>query len=134
MALPAACAIAPPPPPVNPFAGAWTTPEHAQIAFRPDTVVIHSPGEEPTPMGAASCSGAFHFSYARKTRESLLGLAPSQPDVRNRLARLLVQPEYPVAEVTCGEGASTYVLLDDRDLVVIHRDQDIAGIETLTRL
>ena len=36
--------------------------------------------------------------------------------------------------VTCGEGASTYVLLDDRDLVVIHRDRDVAGIERLSRL
>jgi len=39
-----------------------------------------------------------------------------------------------MAELACGEGDSTYVLLDDRDLVVIHRDRDIAGIERLSRL
>jgi len=129
--LPAACATLEP---ANPFAGLWTTPERQQIAFRDDTVVIHAPNAGPTAMSAASCDGAFRFGYGRKSREALLGLTPRQPDLKNRLSRLLVRPDYPVAELTCGEGASTYVLLDDRDLVVIHRDQDIGGLENLTRL
>lgn len=130
--LPAACAT--PAPPANPFAGGWANAEHQQIAFRDDTVVLNAPETGPTPMSAQSCSGEFRFGYARENRETLLRLAPTQPDVRRRLERLLVQADYPVAEVTCGEGASTYVLLDDRDLLAIHRDQGIAGIETMTRL
>ncbi len=131
-ALPAACAT--PVAPANPFAGPWATAEHQQIAFRGDTVVLHPPDAAPTPMSAASCSGAFRFGYGRKSREALLGLTPRQPDLKRRLEGLLVQADYPVAEVSCGEGASTYVLLDDRDLLAIHRDQGIAGIETMTRL
>jgi hypothetical protein len=130
-ALPVACAA--PPPPANPFAGAWTTAERQQIAFRNDTVVINPPNAAPTPMGLESCSGTFRFGYGHMSREALLGLTPRQPDVTNKLARLLVQPDYPVAELACGEGDSTYVLLGDRDLVVIHRDRDIAGLERLSR-
>ncbi len=131
-ALPIGCAA--PPPPVNPFAGAWTTAEREQIAFRDDTVVINPPDAQPTTMGAEACDGAFHFGYGRKSREALIGLAPHQPDLTGKLAGLLVRPDYPVAELTCGEGGSTYVLLDERDLVAIHRDRDIAGIERLSRL
>ena len=128
----AACAeIAPP---ANPFAGDWTTAERQHIAFRDNTVVVQPANANATPMSAQSCDGAFRFGYTRKSREALLGLTPRQPDLKNRLTRLLVRADYPVAEMTCGDGASTYVLLDDRDLVVIHRDQDIAGIETMTRI
>lgn len=133
--LPAACtALQPPVPPANPFAGAWTTGEHQQIAFRDDTIVVHPPGEPPTTLGAASCDGRFGFGYARKSREALLELAPRQPDLRRRLTELLVRPDYPVAELACGEGGTTYVMLDARDMVAIHRDRDVAGIERLTRL
>jgi hypothetical protein len=44
-----------------------------------------------------------------------------------------MQPEYPVAELRCDQGDNTYVLLDDRGLVAIYRDQGIAGIEQLSR-
>ncbi|HKS89244.1 MAG TPA: hypothetical protein VJR70_07370 [Stellaceae bacterium] len=133
-ALPVGCAFFPKPPPPNPFAGDWTTAEHQKIALRDDTVVLNPPDAPPTAMSAATCEGAFRFGYAHQTRDALLALAPRQPDVRGRLAALLVRPDYAVAEMTCGEGASTYVLLDEHDLVVIHRDRDIAGIERLTRL
>ena len=89
---------------------------------------------QPTPMGAESCAGAFRFGYGRKSREALIGLAPRQPDLRGKLASLLVQPDYPVAELACGAGDSTYVLLGERDLVAIYRDRDIAGVERLSRL
>src|SRR5271170_1602781 len=131
-ALPVGCIA--PVPPANPFAGAWTTAEREQIAFRDDTVVINPPDAQPTTMGAESCDGAFRFGYGRKSREALIGLAPHQPDLTGKLASLLVQPDYPVAELACGEGGSTYVLLDEHDLVAIHRDRDIAGIERLSRL
>ncbi len=132
VALLAGCAAVEPRPP-NPFAGAWTTGERQQIAFRDDTVVLNPPNEPPTAMTAATCEGKFSFAYGRKSREALLQLTPRQPDLRRRLAGLLVQPEYPVAEVACGEGGTTYVMLDERDLVAIHRDVDIAGLERLSR-
>ena len=132
LAVLTACAA--PAPPANPFTGSWTTAERQQIAFRDDTVVLNPPNALPTVMAAESCEGAFRFGYGRKSREALIGLAPHQPDLTGKLASLLVQPDYPVAELTCGEGASTYVLLDERDLVVIHRDRDVAGIERLSRL
>jgi hypothetical protein len=131
-ALPIGCAAPQPPP--NPVAGAWTTADRQQIAFRDDTIVIRPPDAQPTTMGAESCAGAFRFSYGRKSREALIGLTSRQPDLTGRLASLLVRPDYAVAELACDEGNSTYVLLDERDLVVIHRDRDIAGIERLSRL
>ena len=130
-ALAVGCAVPEPP---NPFAGAWTTAERHQIAFRDTTIVVNPPDAQPTAMGAESCAGAFRFGYGRQSREALIGLAPRQPDLRGKLANLLVQPDYPVAELACGEGASTYVLLDERDLVAIYRDRDIAGVERLSRL
>jgi hypothetical protein len=134
-ALLAACAAPPPPAvPANPFAGAWTTPGHQQVAFRSDTLVLRPPDMPPTAMSAATCDGRFGFAYRRESRTRLLMLAPRQPGVTRRLAALLVRPDYPVAEVTCGDGDSTYVLLDRGDLVAIHRDRDIAGLERLTRL
>jgi hypothetical protein len=129
--LPAAC-VAPEPP--NPFAGAWSTAEHQQIAFRDNTIVVNAKDAAATPMGAESCAGKFSFFYGRKSREALLGLAPQQPDLRKQLASLLVQPEYPIAELACGAGGSTYVLLGERELVAIYRDHDIAGVERLSRL
>jgi hypothetical protein len=119
--------------PSNPFAGTWATPERQQIAFRDDTVVMRPPGEPPTPLSAASCDGRFRFGYTRRSRDALLALTPRQADLRRRLADMLAQPDYPVAELACGEGGTTYVMVDERDLVAIHRDRDIAGIEHLSR-
>ena len=127
-----ACAVVEKPP--NPFAGAWTTAERQQIAFQDNTVVINQANAPPTAMSAASCDGAFRFGYQHESREALLGLTPRQPDLRQKLVALLVRPDYPVAELSCGEGSSTYVLLDNRTLVAIHRDRDIAGVERLSRL
>ena len=130
--LPAAC-VTPAPAPQNPFLGAWSTAERSQIAFRDDTVVINPPDAPPTAMSPQSCPGAFQFRYGRKSRDALLALAIQQPDVTRRLGSLLTQPEYPVAELRCDQGDNTYVLLNDRDLVAIYRDNDIAGIEQLSR-
>ncbi len=133
--LPAACAGLPSrSPPPNPFFGAWTTEDRDRIEFRQDTVVLLPAGEPPIPIGATECAGAFRFRYGRMTRASLTGLAPSQPDVQAKLSGILVQPIYPVAELGCDHGVSTYVLLDHADLVAIYRDEDIVGFDRLTRL
>lgn len=131
--FPSACAT-PAAPDANPFAGNWATAERSQIAFRSDTVVVTQPDTSPMPMSAQSCDGSFRFGYAHESRSDLLGLASQQPDLQSKLASLLVRPDYPIAQVTCGEGGSTYVLLDDHDLVAIHRDRNVAGIERLSRL
>jgi hypothetical protein len=131
-ALPAACTIAPPPP-ANPFDGAWSTAERHQIAFRDDTVVMNPPGQKPTPLAAETCDGKFRFSYNRQNREALLTLVGRQADLRRRLAEMLVKADYPVAEVSCGDGGTTYVMLGEKELVAIHRTVDIAGIERWSR-
>jgi hypothetical protein len=130
-ALPVGCAA---PPPANPFAGAWTTGERQHLAFRDDTVVIGSPDAVPTALSATACDGTFRFGYGRESRGALLGLPLHQPDLQTRLAAVLTQPDYPVAELVCGEGGTVYVLLNDHDVLAIHRDRDIAGIEHLSRL
>jgi hypothetical protein len=129
--LPAACVG--PTPPEDPFAGAWSNAERHQVVFRDNTVVQQPAGGAPTPLGPATCEGKFQFGYTRRSREALIALAPRQPDLRSRLAQMLVRPDYPVAELGCGDGGTTYVLLDDRDLVAIHRDVDIVGVEQLSR-
>ena len=136
--LPAACVepTPPPPPPAppNPFAGDWSTPERTRIAFRDDTVVINPPEMPATVLGKEACPGWFNFGYVRKRRDELTALAAQQPDIQRRLETMLVQPEYPVALLFCDRGESTYVLLDDHDLVAIYRDRGIVGVEQLTRL
>ena len=131
-ALPVAC-VAPEPGPQGPFAGAWSNAERHQVVFRDNTVVQQPAGGPPTALSPQTCDGRFAFGYARRSRETLIALAPEQPDLRSRLSLLLVRPDYQVAEVGCGEGGTTYVLLDDRKLIAIHRDAAVAGIEELSR-
>ena len=61
--------------------------------------------------------------------------ASSTPSRRHRLRAWLhhTGPEYRVAELSCGDGGTTYVLLDERDLLAIHRDSDIAALARLSR-
>jgi hypothetical protein len=132
--LPAACAgLSAPPRPGSSFVGPWNTPERTQIVFRDDTVVMSPSGMPPTPLSAAVCEGRFRFDYGRRSRDALLALTARQPDVSRRLAAQLAGPDYSVAELTCGDGGTTYVLLGERDLLAIHRASDIAGIERLSR-
>lgn len=134
--LPAAC-VSPssePARPANPFFGAWTSGERDQIAFRDNTVVQSPPGGPATALGPESCGGKFGFSYSRKSRDALLATVGRQLDLRQRLTGLLPQSEYPVAELRCEEGNSTYVLVNERDLVAIYQDGDIAALQHLSRL
>jgi hypothetical protein len=131
--LPAACegfGFGPTP---NGFIGTWSTSDRASVAFNEDTVVLTSPEGKPTPISAAECSGGFFFHYGRMTRESITGIAAAQPDIGRKLSDMLVDPVYPVAELGCDRGTSTYVMLDDRDLVAIYRDRDVVGLDRMTR-
>jgi hypothetical protein len=131
-ALPAACAMPPPP---NPFLGAWATSEHNSITFRDSTLVVSPNGATQTiEMNPQECAGRFRFDYGRKSRDALTALVPRQPELRAKLDTLLRQPDYPVAELGCDKGDNTYVLLDDRDLLAIYRDGDVAAVEQLSRL
>ena len=53
-------------------------------------------------------------------RESITGIAAAQPDIGRKLSDMLVKLVYPVAELGCDRRTSTYVMLDDRDLVAIY--------------
>ena len=132
--LPAACAAPAPPPPANPFAGSWGSPEKSRITFRDNTIVVNPPNQPATTLGPAACEGRFRFGYTRKSREAIAAGIARQPDLRARLGGLLTQPEYEVAELGCDRGENTYVLLNDRDVVAIYRDGDVAAMERLSRL
>ena len=131
--LPAACADFAFSPAPNAFIGAWSTGDRDKVTFNADTVVLTAPDGKPTPISAAECSGGFFFRYGRMTRESLTGIAAAQPDVDKKLSDLLVDPVYPVAELGCDRGTSTYVMLDDHDIVAIYRDRDVVGLDRMTR-
>jgi hypothetical protein len=134
--LPLACAMprpTPPPQVENPFLGTWTTPEHTGITFRPDTVLENPPQGPPQAFDKDACGGVFSFRYATATRAALTALIPRQPGLRDKLSRLLPQPRYQVAKLTCDRGDQTYILLTDRELLAVYRDGDIGGIERLVK-
>ena len=129
---PLACAT-PPLSPANPFIGTWTTAANDSVTIRQDTVVQTQANGQTTALDANACRGVFRFGYTTKSRQALADLIPRQPDLRRKLAELLVAASYPVAELDCDRGDQTYVLLSDRQLVVIYRDGDIGAIERLAR-
>ncbi len=79
------------------------------------------------------CGGVFSFNYSTRSNETLTALVPRQPGLGKNLSELLIAPTYPVAQVHCDHGDQTYILLNDRQLVVIYRDGDIGTIERLAR-
>lgn len=132
-APPLACTVAPPPQVENSLIGDWATAEDASITIRPDTIVQHQPDGETTTLDESTCRGVFRFIYATKSRDALISLISRQPDLRQRLADILVEQTYPVAELDCDRGDQTYVLLNDRQLLAIYRDGDIGAIDRLAR-
>ena len=62
-----------------------------------------------------------------------MALVPRQPELRQKLSDLLIEPSYPVVELDCDRGDHTYILLDDRQLVAIYRDGDIGAMDRLAR-
>ncbi len=133
-AAPLACATPRPPSAVqNPFIGTWATAENDSVTIRQDTIVQTQPDGHSRALDRNSCGGVFRFGYDTKSRQALTGLIARQPDLRQKLSELLVEPSYPVAELDCDRGDQTYVLLNDRQLVAIYRDGDIGAIERLAR-
>jgi hypothetical protein len=132
-ALPLGCVPSPAPPAANPFIGDWVTAENAGITIGQDTIVQHQPDGQSTILGNSTCGGVFRFAYGTKSREMLSDLVPRQPDLRQRLSQLLIEPSYPVVELNCDRGDQTYVLLDARNLLAIYRDGEIGAIERLAR-
>ena len=132
-AIPLACAPPAPPQSENPFVGNWVTADSVSITIRPDTIVQHQPDGESIALDQNTCRGVFRFSYGTKSRQALTALVPRQPELRQRLTGLLIEPSYPVAELDCDGGDQTYVLLNDRQLVAIYRDGDIGAIDRLAR-
>jgi hypothetical protein len=59
---------------------------------------------------------------------------PTQPDLQSKLKQLLTSPEYPVADVTCDRGGTTYLMLDERRMIAVYRDSGVGGLETYSRL
>ncbi len=129
--LPVACAE--PPPPANPFLGTWGNADVGRLTFQDTTLIINPPGG-PQTLGPNTCGGRFRFGYSRKTRDALTATLAAQPDLRNRLGKMLTAGDYQVADLNCDNGNNTYVLLNDRDVIAIYRDGDVGNIERLQRL
>jgi hypothetical protein len=117
----------------NEFLGVWTTADQGKVSFTDETVVLTSPEGKPTPVSAAECNGGFGFRYGQMTRESITGIAAAQPDVGQKLSGMLTGSVYPVAELTCDRGTSTYVMLDDHEIEAIYRDRDVVGLDRMSR-
>jgi hypothetical protein len=132
--LPAACAFIEGPLPANPLLGSWSNADNDRVSFQPNTVVVSPKDGKPVAMGPGDCNGIFKLSYGRMATANFATLFPLQPDLEAKLKGALVKPEYPVADVTCDRGGTTYLMLDDHQVLAIYRDSGIGGLEHLTRL
>ena len=129
-----ACALFPWSTPANPLIGSWANTDNDRVTFNPDTVTVTPNNGKPMAMGPADCNGIFKISYGRMATAPFATLFPKQPDLEDKLKGLLTQPEYPVADVTCDKGGTTYLMIGDRELVAIYRDAGLGGLERLNRL
>jgi len=129
-----ACELLPWTTPANPIIGTWSNTDNDRVTFSTDSVVITPNNGKATAMTPADCNGVFKIAYGRMQTAPFATLFPKQRDLEDRLKGLLVQPEYPVADVTCDKGGTTYLMLGDRDLLAIYRDAGLGGLERLHRL
>jgi hypothetical protein len=132
--LPTACAFLEPPSPANPLVGSWATADRNRVTFSDNAVVVTPADSRPTTMGPADCNGRFKLQYGPMMTAALQQSFPSQPDLQSKLKQLLVQPDYPVVDVTCDQGGTTYLMLDDHRMIAVYRDSGVGGIETYSRL
>jgi hypothetical protein len=132
--LPTGCALLEPSPPANPLIGSWATADRNRVTFSDSAVVVTPADSKPTTMGAADCNGRYKLLYGRMMTAALEQSFPSQPDLQSKLKQLLVRPDYPVADLTCDQGGTTYLMLDDRRMIAVYRDSGVGGLETYSRL
>lgn len=132
----ASCAYLPfqNPPPISPLIGNWADPDHNKVTFRFDAVVLTPDKGQATTMGPGECNGAYKLQYGRMMTAALQQSFPSQPDLQSKLKQLLTKPEYPVADVTCDQGGTTYLMLDNNRVLAVYRDAGVGGTESLSRL
>ena|ERR1700722_1252700 len=120
--------------PASPLVGSWTTQDHNQVTFRPDAVIVTPDKGQATTMGPSDCNGVYKLQYGVMDTGALEKSFPSQPDFAGKLRQLLVKPEYPVADVTCDQGGTTYLMLDERQMLAVYRDSGVGGTEAFSRL
>lgn len=132
--LPAACGFLPAAPPASPLIGTWSTADHNQVTFQPDRVVVTPDKGKPTTLGSGDCNGVYKLVYGRMATAPLQRAFVAQVDLEAKLKQLLISPDYPVADVTCDRGGTTYLMLDDRQILAIYRDSGVGGLEHLSRL
>ena len=132
--LPTACALLEPSQPANPLLGSWATADRNRVTFTDNAVVVTPADSRPMTMGAADCNGRFKLLFGRMMTGALQQSFSGQPDLQSKLKGLLVRPDYPVADVTCDQGGTTYLMLDDRRMIAVYRDNGVGGIETYSRL
>ncbi len=133
-ALLGACSLFPGWAPENPIIGTWSNADNDRVTFAADSVTVTPNNSKPTAMGPGDCNGVFKIAYGRMATAPFGALFPKQPDLEDKLKSLLVKPEYPVAEVTCDQGGTTYFMIGDGELLAIYRDAGVGGIEQLKRL
>jgi hypothetical protein len=133
-ALLASCGLFPTQPPPNPLIGSWATADHDQVTFSAAAVVVTPESSRSTTMGPANCNGVYKLQYGRMMTASLQQSFPNQPDLQSKLKQLLTNPDYPVADVTCDQGGTTYLMLDERRMIAVYRDAGVGGLETYSRL
>jgi len=128
------CGLLPGEQPSNPLTGTWATPDRNQVTFRGNDIVLTPDKGAATTMGPGDCNGVYKLQYGRMMTGSLEQSFPSQPDLQSKLKQLLTKPEYPVADVTCDRGGTTYLMLDERRMIAVYRDAGVGGLETYSRL
>lgn len=121
-------------PPNSPLIGSWSDPDHNKVTFDADSVVVSPASGAPTTMSAAACNGNYKLQYGRMDSAALQASFASQPDLQRKLKQQLPNPAYPVADVTCDQGGTTYLMLDNSRVLAVYRDAGVGGTETLSRL
>jgi hypothetical protein len=132
--LPTGCFVLEGPPPANPLIGTWSNADNDRVTFSDSSVVVTPNSGKAVTMGPSDCNGVFKVSYGRMATVSFATMFPTQPDLEAQLKKALVAADYPVADVTCDQGGTTYFMLDDRQVLAVYRDSGIGGLEHLTRL
>jgi hypothetical protein len=133
-ALLGACSLFPGWAPENPLIGTWANTDNDRVTFKTDAVIVTPNNGKPTAMGPGDCNGVFTIAYGRMETAPFAKLFPTQPDLEDKLKGLLAKPDYPVADVTCDKGGTTYLMIGDRELLAIYRDAGLGGLERLSRL